>query len=174
MSLNIDKVIIFGSYNSFGNTRSAVDEVLGSSGIQLIDLSGFNIEHFDYDHQNHDDDFISLIERLINYDTWIIATPVYWYSMSLQHKIFFDRFSDLLTIRKDLGRKLRGKKLFVIASFGTSYPEGFEDLFKQMCEYLGMEYLGTSFIYSGTKTKEYLQNNKINIDNARSKLGING
>ena len=88
--------------------------------------------------------------------------------MSTQHKIFFDRFSDILTIRKDLGRKLRGKKLFVIASFGTSYPGAFEEIFSQMCEYLGMEYLGTSFIYSGTEREEFLQNNEANIKKAKS------
>jgi len=92
--------------------------------------------------------------------------------MSTQHKIFFDRFSDLLTVRKDLGRKLRGKKLFVISSFGESYPKGFEDTFEQICEYLGMEYLGSSFIYSGIKLDQYLQQNKAQADKARLKLGI--
>jgi multimeric flavodoxin WrbA len=155
----MNKVIIFGSSRSFGNTRKIVDKMLGHSGIELIDLNDFNISPFDYEHRNRNDDFIPLIEKLIAYDTWIIATPVYWYSMSTQHKIFFDRFSDLLKIRKDLGRKLRSKKMFVIASFQSSYPRGFEDIFAQICEYLGMEYLGTSFFYSGTANDEFLQNN---------------
>ena len=138
----------------------------------MFDLNNFDISLFDYEHLNRNDDFIPLIEKLIAYDTWIIATPVYWYSMSTQHKIFFDRFSDLLRIRKDLGRKLRGKKLFVIASFQSSYPRGFEDTFDQICEYLGMEYLGSSFIYSGAENEEYLQKNKAYVDKAKIKLGI--
>jgi hypothetical protein len=89
-----------------------------------------------------------------------------------QHKIFFDRFSDLLSIRKDLGRKLRRKKLFVIASFGASYPKGFVDTFEQICEYLGMEYLGSSFIYSGSENEGYLEQNKSEADKAKLKLGI--
>lgn len=167
---NMNKVIIFGSSNSFGNTRKIIDEILGDSAIKLIDLNQFNIKLFDYEHKNINDDFLSLIKSLLSYDLWIIATPVYWYSMSGQHKIFFDRFSDLLTIKKDLGRRLRGKKMFVIASFGTSYPKGFEELFEQMCEYLGMEYLGTSFIYSGTENADFLQNNIANIEKAKFKL----
>jgi multimeric flavodoxin WrbA len=166
------QVIIFGSSRSFGNTRKVIDDILGSSGIELFDLNHFDISPFDYEHLNRNDGFIPLIEQLIAYDTWIIATPVYWYNMSTQHKIFFDRFSDLLTIKKDLGSKLRGKKLFVIASFGDSYPKGFEDTFEQICEYLGMEYLGSSFVYSGTKHGQYLEQNKAQADKAKLKLGI--
>ncbi len=44
------------------------------------------------------------------YDVLIFATPVYWYSMSGIMKVFFDRITDLLTIKKDIGRKLKGKK----------------------------------------------------------------
>lgn len=166
------QVIIFGSSRSFGNTRKVIDDILGSSGIQLFDLNNFDISPFDYEHRNQSDGFIPLIEKLLTYDTWIVGTPVYWYNMSTQHKIFFDRFSDLLKIRKDLGRKLRGKKLFVIASFGDSYPKGFEDTFSQICEYLGMEYLGSSFVYSGTKNEQYFAQNKAQTDKAKLKLGI--
>ena len=166
------QVIIFGSSRSFGNTRKVIDDILGFSGTPLFDLNNFDISPFDYEHRNQNDGFIPLIEELIAYDIWIIATPVYWYNMSKQHKIFFDRFSDLLTIQKDLGRKLRGKKLFVIASFGDSCPKGFEDTFEQICEYLGMEYLGSSFIYSGTKHEEYLEQNKAHTDKAKLTLGI--
>lgn len=168
----MNQAIIFGSSRSFGNTRKVIDDILGSSRIELFDLNNFDIGHFDYEHLNCNDDFIPLIKQLTAYDTWIIATPVYWYNMSTQHKIFFDRFSDLLRIQKDLGRKLRGKKLFVIASFGDSYPKGFEDTFEQICGYLGMKYLGASFIYSGTEHDQYLQQNKTQADKAKLKLGM--
>jgi len=166
------QAIIFGSSRSFGNTRKVIDEILGHSDIELFDLNKFEISPFDYEHDNRNDDFIPLIERLIAYDTWIIATPVYWYSMSTQHKIFFDRFSDLLKIRKDLGRKLRGKKLFVIASFQTSYPRGFEDTFEQICEYLGITYLGSSFFYSGSENADFLQKNIAYAEKVKAVLGI--
>lgn len=168
----MNKIIIFGSSRRFGNTRKVINDILGQSQIELIDLNTLKISPFDYEHRNSNDDFIPTIERLIAYDTWIIATPVYWYSMSAQHKIFFDRFSDLLSIRKDLGRQLRGKNLFVIASFQTSYPEGFEDMFEQICKYLGMQYLGASFICSETEDIVLLKNNVDHIEKARSILGI--
>lgn len=167
----MSKVIIFGSYRSFGNTRKIVDEIFGQT-YQLIDLNAFTINSFDYENPNLNDDFIPLMEKIITYDSLIIATPVYWYSMSTQHKIFFDRFSDFFTTRKDLRYKLRGKKLFVIASFGSSYPRGFEDIFEQICEYLTMQYLGSCFVYTGTENAEFLNNNISQIEKLRLVLGI--
>lgn len=164
------QIIIFGSSRSFGNTRAAINQVLGKTSVDIVDLNNFNISPFDYEHKNAGDDFIPLIEKIIGYDTFVIATPVYWYSMSTQHKIFFDRFSDLLKIRKDLGRRLRGKNLFVVASFHSSYPKGFEVLFEQMCDYLGMNYWGTSFVYSGEEDTAFLENNMHHIAKARSTL----
>ena len=140
--------------------------------MELVDLNNLDITPYDYEHCNLSDDFIPLIERIVTYDKIIIATPVYWYSMSTQVKIFLDRFSDILTIRKDLGRKLRGKKLFVLASFNSSYPRGFEDTFEQICEYMEMEYLGTSFVYSGTKNLEFLRNNISQVEKAKLMLSI--
>ena len=87
-------------------------------------------------------------------------------------KNFLDRFSDILTIRKDLGRKFRGKKLFILASFNSSYPMGFEATFEQICEYMGMEYLGTSFVYSGTENLEFLKNNISQVEKAKLMLSI--
>jgi multimeric flavodoxin WrbA len=168
----MNPAIIFGSARRFGNTRKAVDEILGHAGLPLFDLHDFDITPYDYEHLNRNDDFIGLIEKLVAHDTWVIATPVYWYSMSTQHKIFIDRFSDLITIRKDLGRKLRGKKLFVIASFNSSYPKGFEDTFEQICQYFEMNYLGTSFIYGGDENAAFLQNNILHAAKARAALEI--
>jgi multimeric flavodoxin WrbA len=166
------QIIIFGSSRSFGNTRKAVNDIIAQTNIDLVDLNTLDIAPFDYEHRNISDDFIPLIERIITYDKIIIATPVYWYSMSTKVKIFLDRFSDILTIRKDLGRKLRGKKLFVLASFNSSYPMGFETTFSQICEYMKMEYLGSSFIYSGTENLEFLNNNISHIEKAKLALDI--
>jgi ribosomal-protein-alanine N-acetyltransferase len=67
--------------------------------------------------------------------------------MSGHMKVFFDRFSELLTTRKDQGRRLRGKDVAVIAC-GTDprLPEGFEAPFRQTCDYLGMRYHGAFYL----------------------------
>ncbi len=84
-------------------------------------------------------------------------------------KTFIDRFSDLLSIRKDLGRQLRGKRILVVASFSTSMPKGFEDPFSQTCEYMGIKYEGCSFIYNGNDV-ELIKNNALYINKAKEIL----
>lgn len=142
-------IIIQGSSRSNGETRKSIQMIVGENDIPIVDLKTMNISGYDYDNLNERDDYISLMERVVQHDLIVLATPVYWYSMSALMKIFIDRLSDLTSIRKDIGRKLRGKKLFIIASFNTSLPQGFEDPFSQTCSYLGMTYLGCSYIYHG-------------------------
>jgi multimeric flavodoxin WrbA len=165
-------IIILGSSRSHGNTRKVVDQILDQCDTPLVDLNTLSIKPYDYEYLNQADDFIPLIERIVEFDTIVIATPIYWYTMSALMKIFIDRISDLIDIRKDLGRKLRGKKLFVIASFGTSLPKGFEDTFEQTCQYLGIEYLGTSFVYVGADGGQFRQNNQQAIEKAKLILSI--
>lgn len=144
-------IIVLGSSRSKGETWQAVQDITDNSAlIPVIDLNSLSLSAYDYDHSNHNDDYFPLIERLVEHELIILATPVYWYTMSAQMKIFIDRLSDLLEVRKDLGRKLRGKKVFIVASFNTSMPVGFEDAFSQTCNYMGMIYLGCSFIYQGS------------------------
>jgi putative NADPH-quinone reductase len=165
-------IIIMGSARSVGQTRTAIETIIGDTKIPFVDLHALNITPFDYEHNNEDDDYIPLMERVTEEnDLIILATPVYWYSMSTVMKIFIDRVSDLLSIRKDLGRKLRGKKIFVVASFSTSLPKGFEYPFSQTCEYLGIEYRGCSFIYHGSD-EQLLEGNKDQIAKAQKELGV--
>jgi len=142
-------IIIFGSSRSFGETREAIETIIVDNKIPLIDLLTLNISMYDYEHRNKNDDFIPLIERVIEHDLIILATPVYWYSVSTPMKIFIDRITDLLEIRKDLGRKLYGKKIFVIANSGGALPADFEDPIKLLCEYMDMQYVGCSYTYRG-------------------------
>jgi multimeric flavodoxin WrbA len=168
----MSQIIILGSSRSFGNTRKAVNAIIEEGTIPLIDLNTLDIKPYDYEYRNHTDNFIALIERIIEFDTLILATPVYWYTMSATMKIFIDRISDLLDIRKDLGRKLRGKNLFVIASYITSLPKGFEDAFEQTCQYLRINYLGTSYIYGGVDDKTFLAHSTLELLKAQEILRL--
>ena len=110
-------VLILGSSRSHGNTKKIVDYIGKTYNIDVIDLNEYSIGYFDYDFKNVEDDFIPLMEKLIlKYDNFIFATPVYWYAMSGILKVFFDRFSDLLHYKKELGRQLRGKKMAMVSN----------------------------------------------------------
>jgi len=137
-------VLIQASARSKGDTHTIVDYIHTKSNFDVIDLKTKTIGHFDYNFAHADDDFIPLLEEIIaNYDTIIFATPVYWYTMSGLLKVFFDRLSDLLHYKKELGRKLRGKNMAMVSiSNSNDLKAGYNMPFKESAHYLGMQYLG--------------------------------
>jgi multimeric flavodoxin WrbA len=137
-------LIILGSSRNNGDTAKVVDSLIERTKWDLINLNDYEISYYDYEHKNRDDDFIPLMDKLTkNYDTFIIATPVYWYSMSAVMKAFFDRLSDLLSIEKELGRKLRGKNMSALSSsVGGNLGDAFWLPFIESANYLGMNFLG--------------------------------
>ena len=133
-------IAILGSSRSDGHTKKFLDFIIGDKKIKIINLNDLNISPFDYKHKNQDDDFIPLIKELLAHDIFILATPVYWYTFSAQMKIFIDRLSDLITIEKELGRKLRGKKsLLVSTGSDLEIAPSLTSSFKQICSYLGVK-----------------------------------
>ena len=162
-------IVILGTAKGVRKTHEMVDEVVAGKNCPIVDLNDIEMSHYDYEHKNKDDDFIPLMKRIIEqHDTIILATPVYWYSVSSIIKVFLDRITDLLTIERDLGRKLRGKKLYMLVS-GRHLPDYFEPPISDTCKYLGMEYLGSSFICSVKDFEEY-QSNQAEIEKAKKIL----
>lgn len=138
-----------GSSRSDGETRNMVEELAAQSGSTIIDLREKNISYFDYEHQNLNDDFFPTMEEILQYDNIVFATPVYWFSMSAIMKTFFDRFSDLLHQRKDLGYKMKGKNMFLLTNSSTTLlTRHFETPFIDTAEYLSMKYKGNVHGYS--------------------------
>ncbi|MFK7808973.1 MAG: flavodoxin family protein [Saprospiraceae bacterium] len=137
-------LIIQGSSRSDGDTRLVINYLLEDNNYDVIDLLDYDIGYFDYEFKNKEDDFLPLMRSILSkYDTFILATPIYWYSMSAQMKTFFDRLSDLLKIEKDLGRTLRGKSMAMISCSGSDdRNENFSEPFVLSADYLAMKYLG--------------------------------
>ncbi|RLD26440.1 MAG: FMN reductase [Bacteroidetes bacterium] len=140
---NSNSIIIMGSSRSSGETRNMAEELAALTGSTIIDLREKNISYFDYDHKNLDDDFFSTMEEVLQYDNIVFATPVYWFSMSAIMKTFFDRFSDLLHQRKDLGYQMKEKNMFLLTNSSTALlTRHFETPFEDTAKYLSMEYKG--------------------------------
>jgi len=139
--------IILGTSKSDGNTKQLVDAFVNKIDSKVFDLTELNISFFDYVHENKLDDFLPLIHELITYDHIVFATPVYWYSMSAQLKVFFDRLSDLLTIEKGLGRQLKGKSISVLATgFDLNYPKCFVQPFEMTAKYMELFFKGCEYL----------------------------
>jgi len=150
------KVLIVGSSRNDGDTAYLTNVLVKLSKWDVIDINNYNFSYFDYKHKNRDDDYLTLMSEIINkYDTLIFVTPVYWYSMSGIMKVFFDRITDLLTIEKELGRRLREKKMAVIScSTGENLGENFWLPFLETAKYLGMEYIGNVHTITGENNSQ--------------------
>ena len=161
--MNNKVITIFGSSRSDGDTKKLINELERLSGFECIDLNDYKISYYDYLHKNANDDYMKLMKRLIeNYDTFLFATPVYWYAMSGIMKVFFDRITDLLDNEKELGRQLRKKKMAVITcSIGDNLGDNFWLPFKETSNYLGMHYIGNLHTISNqineTELKEFIR-----------------
>ncbi len=142
-----------------GDTQAALDACFGSSLTAhphiTINLASHHIEPYDYTHRNQGDDFLSIAQQMAEARTILFATPVYWYAMSGIMKNFFDRFTDLITIQKPLGRALAGRQTFLLAcGAGAEIPPGFTEPFRATSDYLDMRYQGHFYWHSRSNAPE--------------------
>ena len=137
-------LVILGSNRKNSLTEQIVHKALSQTPYDVIDLLDYKIAHFNYDASYPaDDEFETIITKILPYDNLVFATPVYWYSMSGVMKVFFDRLTDLITVKKETGKQLRGKSASIIAvGADPTIPEGFEIPFKHTSAYLGINYKG--------------------------------
>lgn len=136
-------ILLQSSARPQGDTFHVAQKLAAELEAEHIDLLDYKIYPFSYEQEYPaDDDFIRLIEtRVLLHEQIVFASPVYWYSMSGPLKIFFDRLSDLLKSRKELGRQLRGKRMSVLSvSNDEVVNPSFYDAFRLSAEYLGMKY----------------------------------
>jgi multimeric flavodoxin WrbA len=65
------------------------------------------------------DDMQSIYPKLIEADAWVIASPVYWFTMSAQTKLFMDRCFALPAYGND---PFAGKRIAIAMSYGDVDP----------------------------------------------------
>ena len=158
----VKTAIILASSREYGNTQQLANLYMEHEPSDLFNLTDYSISVFDYQHRNQHDDFLGLINTLVEYDHLVFATPVYWYSMSAQLKIFIDRLSDLLTIEKKLGRALKGKSCSILATGADNeVPECFVAAFKLTANYFGIKF--TSTFYCSCKDDFIVQEHVYNL-----------
>lgn len=134
-------IALFGSSRRQGNTGQLMDHIATRLELEVVDLGQLRISTYDYDHRNRDDDFEPLMQRVLEFEHIIIASPVYWYAVSPPVKIFLDRISDYLDIPELLpqGRRLRGKTGHIVCtSIYEMAPAPFVGALTETFTYLGM------------------------------------
>ncbi len=140
-----DAIALFASSRRNGNTGQLIDRIARELEIEVVDLASIRMTGYDYEHRNRDDDFEPLMQRVLEFEQLILASPVYWYSVAPAMKVFLDRISDYLELADLLpdGRRLRGKLAYVVCtSVYEKAPASFVNSLTDTIDYLGMRYGG--------------------------------
>jgi multimeric flavodoxin WrbA len=90
------------------------------------------------------DDMQMFYPKLRVADAIVIASPIYWFTMSAQTKIFIDRWYALESTQ---GSALKGKQFGIILTYGDSDPYNSGAInairtFQDITRYLGGDILG--------------------------------
>jgi len=91
------------------------------------------------------DNYENVIQKFIEADCVLFASPTYWYGVSAQMKAFIDRWSCAMKMIPGFKKKIRGKKVAVITVHGEDNPAVTKFLFNQMqqsFQYLGLDFIG--------------------------------
>lgn len=163
-------VVLYGSTREDSNTEWLTEKVISGIPVEKIYLKDYKIlpikdeRHSVNGFQDVDDDYNTLIDRVLKHDIILFATPIYWYSMSGTMKLFIDRWSQTLrdtnfpNFKSDLGKK----KAFVIAVGGDRPTIKGLPLIQQF-QYI-FDYFGCSFegyvIGKASKPGEMYQDQK--------------
>lgn len=94
-----------------------------------------------------DDHHTELIDQLLQHDTIVFATPIYWYSMSTLMKLFIDRWSQILRdpdypeFRENLSKKT---VYAIIVGGDNPFIKGLPLIqqFQYICDFYKMHFSG--------------------------------
>jgi multimeric flavodoxin WrbA len=115
-----------------------------------------------------DDDMQPIYQKLLDADAWVIASPVYWFSMSAQTKLFFDRCFALLAYKEGA---FAGKRIAIAMSYGDADPfnsgcvnalRTFQDAFR----YVGAKMVG--MVYGSAEKPGEIKSNQTLMEAAEA------
>lgn len=143
---------LYGSSRQNGNSEKLAEAALDELEITHLYLRDRNIQpivdqrHEEGGFQPIDDDYDVTIEQVLEHDTLVFVTPLYWYGMSGAMKDFVDRWSQSLRdTRYNFKEKMSKKKAYVIVTGGDNPRIKALPLIQQfqyIFEFMGMEFAG--------------------------------
>ncbi|MFC1896262.1 flavodoxin family protein [Thermodesulfobacteriota bacterium] len=125
-------VVLLGSPRKKGNSAILAERIIrgaesAGAHVETFHLNSMNIspcqscyacQKKDSQGCAVDDDMQRIYPRLLEADAWVIASPVYWFNMSAQTKIFMDRCFALMAYGSDAFRK----RIAIAMSYGDTDP----------------------------------------------------
>lgn len=141
-------LFINGSPRKHGNTATLGARLLRDLDHTTIHLTDYRL-NFEQDQRetnrpqvDRSDDFESLMALVRASDTLVLGTPVYWYGMTGQLKVFMDRWFDSYTANFPFANK-RVYLLVVGADQPETKAAGITQSVRDSCEWLQMDFRGT-------------------------------
>jgi multimeric flavodoxin WrbA len=125
-------LILLGSPRKNGNSAALAERIAAgaeSAGahVESLFINGMNIKPCQacWKCQSPDskgcvikDDMQQVFPKLVEADAWVIATPVHWFNMSTQTKLWMDRCFSLVRY----GEKAFKKKIGIAITYGDTDP----------------------------------------------------
>ncbi|NLR09850.1 MULTISPECIES: flavodoxin family protein [Lactobacillaceae] len=145
-------LFINGSSRRHGNTATLGERLLANYPHVTRHLTAYQL-HFVQDYRDtphaqcdpHDDYEALMHHDFANASDIVLGTPVYWYTMSGQLKVFMDRWFD--SFRQDF--PFAGKRVYLLI-VGADHPEhkatGIVDAVRYSCDWLQMDFQGASIV----------------------------
>lgn len=150
--------VLFGGPHKKGNTATLLEEVLEGArnaghSVQRLDVGDLDIHPCKgcmackkpkATGCVQKDDMAGVLDAVRAADILIFASPMYWWNVAAPLKTVIDRFFALSFAMPH--SELQGKKALLVMTTGqpadSDGREGLEAIFKRMCVFTGMEWLG--------------------------------
>jgi multimeric flavodoxin WrbA len=173
---NTKIVIVKGSPRKNGNSATLAEQVAAGARAAGAEVESFFLHDLDISPCDAceacqtgaylgciiEDDMQMLYPRLKDADALVIASPVYWFTVSAQTKLFMDR---CYALRDQDGWCLRNKKVGIVMAYGDSDPfsSGAINAFRTFQD--GFNYVGAKivgFVYgSGSDPGDIRANDQV-------------
>lgn len=145
--------VIYGGNRPNGNTESLTKLAIQGLDVEEVYLKDYLIKPIiDKRHEVEgfpevNDDYNSIIDRILPHDILIFSTPIYWYSMTGTMKNFIDRWSQTLKDPNypDFKSIMATKRAYVIAVGGDQpYIKALPMIqqFQHIFDYIGITFEG--------------------------------
>jgi multimeric flavodoxin WrbA len=126
-------LVLLGSPRKNGNSATLAKQIAkgakaAGAKVETVFLHGLNIAPCKSCHDcqkekssgcSIDDAMQEVYPKLLEAEAWVIASPVYWFTMSAQTKIFMDRCFALPAYAKN---PFAGKRIAIAMSYGDADP----------------------------------------------------
>lgn len=162
-------LVINGSSRDHGNTEILTEHLLTGVPSYHVHLREHHIKpivdqrHEDSGFRDVNDDYESIIQKVLEHDLLFFATPVYWYGMSGQMKNFIDRWSQSLRNKTyDLRSAMAQKEAFFLVVGGDQIHRKALPVIEQfyyICDFLHIKPLGY-LIGQGSKPGEVIKDHR--------------